>query len=293
MSLYPDSITDPSLLELVTILELPEVKQASALNDFFVVRTVVMRRIAGAICRLHGRTNLDFFDEVYSIVMMNAMALVDKFRNDPSSMSKVRRYETKVKLLAMTRVVEWMATEAGGAAASGMTSALRRTRVARLTAESLAKNLGRTPTTEEVVIEANIRAAASRKDPARQGMVITAKDLKLPTVEPEDISDMIDITDPVGDDYDYVLSPGEGAGFVGMLKSVLGEMDEFTAAVGKLWLDQYGPGWGAMEPREIATRMSTPASKVSVQNVVVALETIKGRSVVMLSEKLNITAEKY
>lgn len=254
--------------------------RVSERDRFIESRTKLFRGIAFRLCRNFGIQVALHLDDVQQIVAMEAVAWVDELAADPGKIDAVINWEGLLHVRAKASVRSWHDTNLSPA--SGMVSVNRRIRVLNQVRDEI-RAAGSEPTDHEVVEEHNRRMRASRKDPARQGMIATVEDLRLAATAAN-----IDDHDRMGPMEDgCVLHPSEGPEFVRSVVEAARGRSELVSKVAEAWLSGVYSGSGAEQVLSVSE--VADALKISRSAASEHIRYVKALAATILAEDLGIT----
>lgn len=211
-------------------------EQSRLINDFIASRQGQYERMARRACHRYKRS-VDHYDDVASIITEHAWQLVNHLVSDPESLERDSRNFDYVLSKRISDAVEaYMCSELGGAAASGMSNVIRRAAQAEKTRNIMRLRELREPTDAEIIEETNKRLSEDRKDPAKQGILITEDDLfhhgHAYEIDPELVEHSV-----FAPQDDFILLPFEGKKLVmAILEAVRATGDRKLISVGEVWI---------------------------------------------------------
>lgn len=218
---------------IVTLADAAEYRRQA--ETFLARHRGLWRRIAAHLCRANSVRRTDYLDDVESHVMVAAWEMLEAARQDAGLLGSMRSFPAVVHFHARPRVRSFL--DRATAPASGMVGAQRRRRELQRTRAELAALRGREPTTAEVVDTTNERLAATRKDPARQGMVVSRSDA-LALRGALSFDETLDSQQPARTEPDFVLHPVEGRELVASVVRAARAEDRTLGQVAALWLGE-------------------------------------------------------
>lgn len=179
-----------TLAELITTIRTHPGDEDTLITGYLATKTRTIRMLAIDNTRRFGLPR-DTQPDLEQEIMLSAYTLIRTFltKNTTPEWS----FSTYMRRRALNCATQLTRT-AGANHLSGMGGQERRQRYLATRKAELTTTLARTPTTSELLAYANQHAQATRKNPTKQGMVFTRKDLT-PT---RTLS-----TDAFRDDYDY------------------------------------------------------------------------------------------
>lgn len=255
-------------------------EQIRARDEFIESRGKLFRNIAFRLCRNFGIQKALHLDDVVQIVAMEAVAWVDELIAEPKEINKVVNWEGMLHVRARASVRAW--NDMNLSPASGMISVSRRVRALNQLRDEM-RSTGNEPTDREVVEAHNEKMRATRKDPARQGMLATVDDLHLAATAAD-----IDDHDRMGPMEDgCLLHPAEGPEFVKSVVEAAAGRGETVARVAAVWLSGVYSGEGAEQVLTVAEVASE--LKISRSTASAHIRFVKGLARTILADDLGIT----
>lgn len=265
-------MTTPDLSEreqIVAMSRTEPVAQQRMMADFLRPRLTEFRRMAPSLCRRASLPVARYFDEVESIILEEASALLSQLMTEPMLLPSNVPFVVHVRSLSRRSVREYADGAASGMNLSGAVSVARKRRELRSARDSLVRELGRNPTPDEIVAEAN-RHLSYLKDQARQGMVLTKADLMAdPSVYGIDQDQdpvLWEIADPApGPDYDdgAPIDRFQGRRAVDHVMKVAALYSPEAERVAKAWLGDLFTDGTVRSGAEIAAKLGMSTSSVS------------------------------
>lgn len=223
--------------------------------------------------------------ELLAVVLLEAALFLDELMREPEKLRKLRRFESLLMRRARNEVIKWGMF--GHLPLSGMTTLVVRQSEIRRTTSELGQRLGRTPTREEVITETNERMYRTRKNPVKQGVLVSERDF----TDPRDMATWDECTEVVQEDNtdDCVLSPVEGQQFRVDLLEVAREEGGDLAAVAQAWLGGFtGPDRVLAEVSQLVELTGLSRRRVESQ-----LDQLRAMAVELLSSRLGITSDNW
>jgi len=271
--------TRTSMEELQDIARLDPLSQEfrEAKNQFFVDRSLFFHQQAVRTCRKY-RLDVDrHVSDVSSVVFEAALKLVnDVLANRDGRLTAVRVFEAYLTRYIQAEMKPYTGSEAMMPAA-GMHSVSRRRIRYENFRERLFHETGREPTVDEVVEAANTDAFRTRKDPKRQGILLTSADARaVDSFDLEAVDTLVGATD-------NVLHPLEGKEMVAEIVARCEREDPLLGRVARAWVGEFY-GDGGHQCREVSEVME--ATGLSRVRVVRAIHDIRGLAMRVVEEYL-------
>ena len=135
----------------------------------------VLGKHAKALCRINGVNPATHFDDVHQLVLEVAWKTITGLVNNPAKIADLPSLEQRLWVSARPVVRSEM--DKAKSPASGMVAAQRRRREYLRTELELFGSGTHSPTVEQVVATTNQRLRRLRKDPAREGLLVSVHDV--------------------------------------------------------------------------------------------------------------------
>ncbi|MGC0252659.1 hypothetical protein [Pseudactinotalea sp. Z1748] len=152
-----------------------EHRRSEGLREIFADLMPALRRQARGLCRINGVSFADNGEDVYQMVLEVAWKTMTDLLNNPAKLEQVPSLEQRLWVAARPVVRSEM--DKAKSPASGMVSVQRRRREYQRTVLEMMGLGYQTPSVDEVLVATNQRLARLCTDAARQGMVVTARDV--------------------------------------------------------------------------------------------------------------------
>lgn len=207
----------------------------------------VLGKHAKALCRINGVNPATHFDDVHQLVLEVAWKTITGLVNNPAKIADLPSLEQRLWVSARPVVRSEM--DKAKSPALGMVGAQRRRREYMRTELELLGNSGRNPSVEEVVAVTNQRLRRLRKDPAREGLLVSVGDVACTQAATD--AETAPIT--VGDMAPHHVVASDMADKILTATRTEGELTHKAAAV----LITAGAGSGQHTPTQAARDIST------------------------------------
>jgi hypothetical protein len=190
----------------------------------------LFRFLAHRLCRTMGLPSALHRDDVEQLVAIEALAWVDELLVCPASIEGIVSFEGMLHVRSRASVRAW--ADRNLSPASGMVSLNRRVRKLNQLRDEMRASTGAEPTDRELAHEHNLRMMATRKDAAKQGMLITSADLRVagPAVDIQALE--LAAARP----EESLLHPTEGPALVRAVIERARTIGGVTADVAEAWL---------------------------------------------------------
>jgi len=244
----PPLVTETSVDQVRRIVALPPGPERDlAIDTFMREHDRLHRNQARNLCRINSVPEGKYLEDVYAIVLAGTWMLLVKCMQEPDLLPKVETWEAIQYRFVRDQVRREL--DRIDAPASGMVNKRRRYREVERTRSALRVELRREPTPEEIVEATNARLLATRKDAARQAILVTEEDLSLQVTVPPEAADgaHTDLDDS------FVLHPAEGKQLVGRVLRVVEEADPTLHRVAQLWFGEVYVEGGAAPGRDLTS----------------------------------------
>lgn len=154
------------------------------LNDFIAAHAEMCSMAAFRALEHHKRSRNQFFEDAYSIALDELHGIAKNVREG----ARVPKLWAALVTRTQNGLYHFLCTEVGGAAATGMVAVIRRQSRRQAITNDLTQQMGRTPTTDEVIEESK-RRGAQLKDASKQGAILSRADFvtKAKPVSSDDI----------------------------------------------------------------------------------------------------------
>lgn len=228
---------DPMLDEVEHIVTIEdEDAYLAAAQDFIGRNMSLWRRIASHLCKNNSVRRVDYLEDVESHVMEVVWEMLERSRLDIGYLLSMRSFPAIVVFNARPKVRSFL--DHATAPAAGMVGAQRRRREIQRTRSEMAAMRGEEPSLREVIDATNARLAATRKNPTRQGMVVSAED-DLVFRGAMSFDEAIDSDmGPVDFGSDFILHPAEGPVLVRTVVQMAKDEDPALGRVAELWMTE-------------------------------------------------------
>lgn len=204
--------------------------------DFLASRDKQFNRIAGSLCRSNSVRRTDYLEVVKSLVAEMCWQMIVWAREDETYLDRVDSWEAILVYNVRPKVRSEIDHQRSPA--SGMVSAQRRYRELARTRSELTSARGERPSVKETVEETNRRLHATRKDPVRQGMVVTELD-ELAARGAAPFDETLDsVVHQVDFAENYILHPAEGPVLVRTVVELAAEHSELCGQVAEMWMGE-------------------------------------------------------
>lgn len=238
------------------------------INDFFARKIDAFRSVARRLCRDRHLPAPEHLDDVAQIVAAEAYRMVDLILAGGLDLDTLHSFDGMLYRRCANAVRTY---ESGGAGRlSGASSLIRRRRSLAAVAAELRARDGREPNLATVVEVHNERMRATRRDPARQGMIATLEDFATdPMPLAHDLTSPDPSASPVArrtttDEHEPDLTELEARSMLDRVHKVAARTDQTLADVVMSWLGGvFDPEVG--EPRtagQVATHLDLPMTTV-------------------------------
>jgi hypothetical protein len=235
---------------------------AAMRDDFIACRRKLFRLLAHRLCRTLGLPHALHREDVEQLVAMEALTFVDELLRQPARLEEIANWEGLLHVRARASVRAW--ADRNLSPASGMVSLSRRVRQLNQLRDEMRAVTGSEPSGRELEAEHNRRMAATRKDAAKQEMLVTAGGFD-PTRPAEDIHALeLAAAAPEGG----LLHPTEGPRLVRAVIEKAQVIGGVTADVATCWLSGVYSSEGdqrVLTAREVAEQLGLPQQSASAQ----------------------------
>lgn len=119
----------------------------------------------------------DFYEDVRSIVTIKAIELAKSIPADPHQATTGHTLSSMLARRAGSEVRSFAASSTAAASGKGVVNAARRSHGIAKTESEISQQWGRTPSETELVIAHNEKIRARRKDPRKQGELVSSDDV--------------------------------------------------------------------------------------------------------------------
>lgn len=264
ISAKTDEATETSTLDqLRMIASVQASPQRTALRDDFISsRRKLYRLLAHRLCRTLGMPYATHRDDVEQLVALEALTFVEEPLATPARIEEISTWEGLLHVRARATVRAW--ADRHLSPASGMISLSRRVRQLNQLRDELRAAHGQEPSDRDVESEHNRRMVATRKDAAKQGMLVNAGEISFarPAVDIQDL-ELSALTPDAG-----LLHPTEGPRLVAALIAKARMIGGATADVAACWLSGVYGSEGdqrVLTPREVADQLGLPQASAAAQ----------------------------
>lgn len=252
----------PVLEQLREMAAASEGSQSQLRETFFYDQRKLFRFLAHRLCRTMGLATALHRDDVEQLVALEAVAWVDELLVNPAAIDVIESFEGLLHVRSRSSVRTW--ADRILSPASGMVSLNRRVRKLNQLRDELRAATGTEPTDGELAREHNERMLATRKDAAKQGMLVTAEDLRVarPAVDIEDLELAVSETE------DGLLHPTEGPAVVRAVIERARSIGGVTSDVAQAWLSGVYESEGAqrvLTTREVAGQLGLTQESAAAQ----------------------------
>ncbi|GAB3176045.1 hypothetical protein GCM10027059_50300 [Myceligenerans halotolerans] len=273
----------PILLEIAAADEHDRGRLA---DDFMRSKMPAIRSIARYLVRSNKLRLASDLDDVVGIVAAECSEWLAEIIADPTTIDQIHRSFDGVLYLRCRPKVRSHADGGASGRPTGAVGLARRLREAERTRERLRASLHREPTNPEIVQATNDRMAATRKNPQRQGMLVSVEDLQTDIASFE-LDDLDRPADAPGDD---TLASHEAQATIRAVVEQADAIDEEHGTVARAWIaGLYDPDWQDVRScTEVAALVGLPATRV--RRVIMRLRSVARA---FLAEELAVTDETY
>ncbi|GAA1131842.1 hypothetical protein [Citricoccus alkalitolerans] len=231
-------------------------------DDFIASRRKLFRLLAHRLCRTLGMPYATHREDVEQLVALEAVTFVDELIAAPMRIGEISNWEGLLHVRARAAVRSW--ADRNLSPASGMISLSRRVRQLNQLRDEMRATSGMEPTDREVESEHNRRMTATRKDAAKQGMLVTAGEFHLarPAADIHDL-ELTALTSEGG-----LLHPTEGPQLVAAVIAKARMIGGVTADVAACWLSGVYGSEGdqrVLTTREVAGQLDLPQDSAAAQ----------------------------
>ena len=252
----------PVLEQLREMATASGARRARLRETFIADQRKLFRFLAHRLCRTMGLTVASHRDDVEQIVALEALAWVDELLAAPAAIQTIESFEGMLHVRARAAVRAWV--DRNLSPASGMVSLNRRVRKLNQLRDEMRATSGVEPTDREVALEHNRRMVATRKDAAKQGMLVSPADLRAagPAVDIDDVE--LTVSGP----EECLLDPTEGPPLVRAVIERARTIGGVTAAVAEAWLSGVYSSEGdqrVLTTREVADQVGLPQESAAAQ----------------------------
>lgn len=264
MEAAPSPVPEPSVPEREHLLQIAAAEgdhRRRLADDFMREKMPAIRSIARYLVRSNSLTFASHVDDVTGIVAAECAEWLAEMIAEPAKIDLIRRSFDGVLYLRCRPKVKTYADGAASGRPSGTVALARRLREAERTRDRLRSSLNREPTTPEIVETTNERMTATRKNPARQGMLLSEQDLQTDVVSFE----LDDLDTPVGSDTgDDLLAAHEARATVDAVVEAADQIDEEHGLVARAWVGSlYDPDYQDVRTcAEVAQLVGLPTTRV-------------------------------
>jgi hypothetical protein len=222
----------------------------------------LFRFMAHRLCRTMGLPAALHRDDVEQLVAIEALAWVDELLVDPAAIEGIGSFEGMLHVRSRASVRAW--ADRNLSPASGMVSLNRRVRKLNQLRDEMRARAGAEPTDRELANEHNLRMMATRKDAAKQGMLVTSTDLRVagPAV------DIHALELAAAGPEESLLHPTEGPALVRAVIERARAIGGVTAGVAEAWLSGVYASDGAqrvLTAHEVAEQLGLPQESAAAQ----------------------------
>ncbi|WP_159604635.1 hypothetical protein [Agromyces humi] len=189
-------------------------------------------------CRQHGDRQMMYSDDVYNVISLDVAQALRKEIVEATEPPIVNYYSYLQKIAQRSAFAFFHSSERTGfSSASG---ASRRLSKINKTRKELTISLGREPSDIEVVEEVNRQAYATRKDPQKQGALVTLADLRTTTTSSLDgmMEEFGDIVWRPTSAEDSALSSAEAPQLVDAIVNGCANVSAVLGKVAESWIGQ-------------------------------------------------------
>ncbi|MDI3329708.1 MAG: hypothetical protein QJR09_03090 [Micrococcus sp.] len=220
----------PVVDQLRELAEATGAEQARLREAFIGNQRKLFRLLAHRLCRTMGLAAALHRDDVEQLVALEALAWVDELRADPAAIAGIENFEGMLHVRSRASVRAW--ADRNLSPASGMISLNRRVRKLNQLRDEMRAATGAEPSDRELAHEHNRRMAATRKDAAKQGMLVTSADLRVagPAM------DIHALELAAARPEECLLHPAEGPALVRAVIERARTIGGVTAEVADVWL---------------------------------------------------------
>ncbi|MFE6966679.1 hypothetical protein ACFVAJ_16345 [Agromyces sp. NPDC057679] len=236
-------------------------------------------------CRSHGDRQMMYSDDVYNVISLEVSEAIRKELESPNDPPIMNYYSFFKRIAERAAFAFFHSSERTGfSSASG---ASRRLSKINKTRKELTISLGREPSDQEVVDEVNRLAYATRKDPQKQGALVTLADLR--TTGTQSLDGMMEVygdtvwrAAPTSDDS--ALSSVEAPQLVDSIIAGCVMVSPLLGKVATLWIGQ------AMDEPSVIRTSKEIAEELGMKNAEASglLSSCKQVAKVVCHEELGI-----
>jgi hypothetical protein len=222
----------------------------------------LFRFLAHRLCRTLGLPAALHRDDVEQLVAIEALAWVDELVAHPAAIEDIESFEGLLHVRSRASVRAW--ADRHLSPASGMVALNRRVRKLNQLRDEMRAATGAEPSDRELAHEHNRRMTATRKDAAKQGMLVTSADLRVsgPAV------DIHALELAAARPEESLLHPTEGPALVRAVIERARAIGGITADVAEAWLSGVYASEGAqrvLTSREVAEQLGLPQESAAAQ----------------------------
>ncbi len=238
-------------------------RERTALRDDFIAsRRKLYRLVAHRLCRTLGMPYATHREDVEQLVAMEAVTFVEELVATPARIEEITNWEGLLHVRARATVRAW--ADRNLSPASGMISLSRRVRQLNQLRDEMRAASGLEPSDREVASEHNRRMTATRKDAAKQGMLVHAGELNLarPAADIHDL-ELAAMTPEGG-----LLHATEGPRLVAAVVAKARVIGGVTADVAACWLSGVYDSEGdqrVLTAHEVAEQLGLPQASAAAQ----------------------------
>lgn len=264
ISTTTDQSTETSALDQLRLIASgqPSTQRTALRDDFITSRRRLYRLLAHRLCRTLGMPYATHREDVEQLVALEALTFVEELLAAPARIEEISTWEGLLHVRARATVRAW--ADRHLSPASGMISLSRRVRQLNQLRDELRATHGHEPSDREVESEHNRRMTATRKDAAKQGMLVNAGEVML-TRPAADIHDLeLAALTPEGG----LLHPTEGPRLVAAVIIKARAIGGVTADVAACWLSGVYGSEGdqrVLTPREVSEVLGLPQASAAAQ----------------------------
>lgn len=264
ISTTTDQSTETSALDQLRLIASgqPSAQRTALRDDFIASRRKLYRLVAHRLCRTLGMPYAMHREDVEQLVALEALTFVEELLAAPARIEEISTWEGLLHVRARATVRAW--ADRHLSPASGMISLSRRVRQLNQLRDELRSTHGHEPSDREVESEHNRRMGATRKDAAKQGVLVTAGEIML-TRPATDIHDLeLAALTPEGG----LLHPTEGPRLVAAVIIKARAIGGVTADVAACWLSGVYGSEGyqrVLTPREVSEQLGLPQASAAAQ----------------------------
>jgi hypothetical protein len=240
----------------------PSSRRTALRDDFIASRRKLYRLVAHRLCRTLGMPYATHREDVEQLVAMEAVTFVEELVATPARIEEIANWEGLLHVRARATVRAW--ADRNLSPASGMISLSRRVRQLNQLRDELRTTSGLEPSDREVAFEHNRRMTATRKNAAKQGMLVSAGELALarPAADIHDL-ELAAMTPEGG-----LLHPTEGPRLVAAVVAKARMIGGVTADVAACWLSGVYGSEGdqrVLTAHEVAEYLGLPQASAAAQ----------------------------